>query len=56
MLRITEKLFSSLIKRLQKEFGATVDVQEVAVAYQKHLAETKQTCKNGRFVALATEV
>lgn len=45
-----------LIERLQKEFGAMVDVQAAATIYEKHLAETKQSWKNGRFVSIITEL
>ena len=47
---------AQLIEHLQKEFEATVDVQEVATTYEKHLAETKRTWKNGRFVSIVTEM
>jgi|ERR1700730_10791045 len=39
------------ISRLQKEFGATVGVQETLATYEMHLAETKQFWFNGRFLA-----
>jgi hypothetical protein len=45
-----------LIARLTQEFAATVDVQTAATTYEQHLSETKQSFKNGRFVALVTEL
>jgi len=47
-----------LIEQLKKDFGATVDVQEAAAIYEEYLTETnpKQNWKNGRFVAIVTQL
>jgi hypothetical protein len=45
-----------LIERLTKDFSTHVDVQGAAAKYEEHLSKTGRNWKNGRFVALVTEL